>query len=129
MARVTVAYDEDCGACRWTADRLRRWDVAGHLAFVSIQRADDLLQSVPAARRLDAMHAITAAGRVFTGGAAIPVIARELPAGRPVAALAALWPAATDRVYRAVASRRTTIGRWLGQDACAVDPSRSSERG
>jgi predicted DCC family thiol-disulfide oxidoreductase YuxK len=128
MAEVTVAYDEDCGACRWTAEQLRRWDRAGRLAFVSIQRAENLLRQVPPARRLDAMHAITVDGRVFTGGAAIPVIARQLPAGVPVAWLASIWPGGTERVYRAVASRRTAIGRWLGQDACAVDPSRSSER-
>lgn len=125
MARVTVAYDEDCGACRWTAERLRRVDREGHLGFVSIQRAGDLLRDIPPQRRLDAMHAVTADGRIYTGGPAIPVIARELPAGTPVATLASLSPAITERVYRAVAARRTTIGKWLGQDACAVDPSRA----
>ncbi len=125
MANVTVVYDEDCGACRWTAERLRRWDRTERLAFVPIQRADDLLRAVPPARRLDAMHAVGTDGRVFTGGAAIPVIARELPAGVPIAWLAAIWPGGTERAYRAIASRRTQIGRWLGQDACAVDPSRS----
>jgi predicted DCC family thiol-disulfide oxidoreductase YuxK len=124
MANVTVAYDEDCGACRWTAERLRRWDRAGRLTFVPIQRADDLLRALPASRRLDAMHAVTADGRVFTGGAAIPVITRELPAGTPISWLATAWPGGTDRLYRAVASRRTLIGRWLGQESCAVDPSR-----
>jgi predicted DCC family thiol-disulfide oxidoreductase YuxK len=124
MANVTVAYDEDCGACRWTAERLRRLDRAGHLAFVAIQDADDLLRDVPAARRLDAMHAVTADGRVHTGGAAIPVMVGELPAGAPVAWVASLWPAGTERIYRAAARRRTTIGRWLGQQACAVDPGR-----
>ena len=46
MANVTIAYDEDCGACRWTAERLRRWDRAGRLAFVPIQDADDLLRGL-----------------------------------------------------------------------------------
>jgi predicted DCC family thiol-disulfide oxidoreductase YuxK len=127
MANVTVAYDEDCGACRWTAERLRRWDRAGRLSFVPIQTADDLLRALPAARRLDAMHAVTSEGRVFTGGAAIPVIARQLPGGVPITWLASVWPGGTDRLYRAVASRRARIGRWLGQDACAVDPSRSAD--
>jgi len=48
----------------------------------------------------------------------------ELPAGMPISWLAARWPEGTGRLYRAVASRRTQIGRWLGQDSCAVDPSR-----
>jgi predicted DCC family thiol-disulfide oxidoreductase YuxK len=128
MANVTVAYDEDCGACRWTADHLRRWDRRGRLAFVSIQQAGALLDPVPAAERLDAMHAISRDGAVFTGGAAIPVIARELPAAAPVAWLTARLPGVTERIYRAAAERRTRFGRWLGQDACAVDPSRADVR-
>jgi predicted DCC family thiol-disulfide oxidoreductase YuxK len=127
MANVTVAYDHDCGACRWTAERLRRLDRAGHLAFVPIQHADGMLQDVPQALRLGAMHAITADGRVYSAGSAIPVIVRQLPAGAPIAWLTSAWPAATQRVYLAAASRRTTIGRWLGQDACAVDPSRTRD--
>jgi predicted DCC family thiol-disulfide oxidoreductase YuxK len=125
MAEVTIAYDEDCGACRWTAEQLRRLDRTGRLAFVPIQRADDLLHTVPRGRRLDAMHAVTDDGRVFTGGAAVPVIARVLPAGVSLSWLASIWPAGTERLYRALASHRTQIGRWLGQDACAVDPSRA----
>lgn len=120
---MTVVYDEDCGACRWTAERLRRWDPAGNLAFESIQRAGDLLAAVPPEDRLDAMHAITRDGRVFTAGAAVPVIVRELPAGAPVGALAARLPGLTERLYRAAADHRTQIGHWLGQEACAVDPS------
>ncbi len=128
MAIVTVAYDEDCGACRWFADNLRKLDRSHNLNFVPIQRADRQLLPVPKEERLNAMHAITSDGRVYTGGAAVPVIARELPAGRILSAATDLSPALTDRVYRAAAARRTTIGRWLGADACAVDPSRKSDR-
>src|SRR5262245_1621931 len=127
MATVTVAYDEDCGACRWFADHLRQVDRAHALTFVPIQRADRLLRPVPEGERLDAMHAITSDGRVYTGGAAIPVIAAVLPAGRVLAAAASASPSLTERVYRAAAARRTTIGSWLGADACAVDPSRTHD--
>ena len=125
MATVTVAYDEDCGACRWTADHLRKLDRAHALAFVPIQQADALLAAIPEGERLGAMHAITADDRVYTGGAAIPVIAAVLPGGRLPAAMGRRWPGLTERIYRAVAARRTTIGGWLGQSACAVDPSRT----
>jgi predicted DCC family thiol-disulfide oxidoreductase YuxK len=124
MAIVTVAYDEDCGACRWLADTLRKVDRSHNLNFVPIQDADRQLLPVPKEERLDAMHAITSDGRVYTGGAAVPVILRELPAGRVLGAAVEASPALTDRAYRAAAARRTTIGRWLGADACAVDPSR-----
>src|SRR3954464_15985580 len=127
MAIVTVAYDEDCGACRWFADTVRKLDRSHALTFVPIQQAGRLLMPVPKEERLDAMHAITSDGRVYTGGAAIPVIAAVLPAGRLVAAGASVSPRLTDRVYRAAAARRTTIGRWLGADACAVDPGRTHD--
>ena len=127
MATVTVAYDEDCGACRWTADHLRKVDRTHVLAFVPIQLADALLAPIPAGERVDAMHAITTDGRVYTGGAAIPVIAASLPGGRLPAAVTRAWTGLTERAYRALAARRTTIGSWLGQDACAVDPSRAGD--
>ncbi len=127
MATVTVAYDEDCGACRWTADHLRKLDRANVLALVPIQQADVLLAATPAGERLDAMHAITADGRVYTGGAAVPIITAALPGGRLPAALTRAWPGLTERAYRVAAAHRTTIGRWLGQNACAVDPSRTGD--
>ena len=127
MATVTVAYDEDCGACRWFADHLRRLDRRHELAFVPIQQADELLAALPAEDRLDAMHVITTDGRVCTGGAALPVIAAVLPGGTLPAAVARRWPSLTGRMYRAAAARRTTIGRWLGQGACAIDPSRTAK--
>jgi predicted DCC family thiol-disulfide oxidoreductase YuxK len=128
MAIVTVAYDEDCGACRWFADNLRKLDVSHNLNFVPIQLADRQLLPVPKEERLSAMHAITSDGRVYTGGAAVPVIARELPGGAILSAVAGASPSLTDRVYRAAAARRTQIGRLLGADACAVDPSRLADR-
>jgi predicted DCC family thiol-disulfide oxidoreductase YuxK len=97
MAIVTVAYDEDCGACRWFADTLRKLDRSHNLNFVPIQRADRQLLPVPKEERLDAMHAITSDGRVYTGGAAVPVIVRELPAGRLLGAAAEVSPGLTDR--------------------------------
>lgn len=89
-----------------------------------IQASDDLLAAVPPARRLDAMHAVTSDGRVFTGGAAVPVILRVLPGGPPLAVLAETAPGVTDVVYRAIVARRVRIGALLGEDACAVDPGR-----
>jgi predicted DCC family thiol-disulfide oxidoreductase YuxK len=36
---LTLEYDEDCGFCRWSAERLRRWDRRGRLTFAPIQSA------------------------------------------------------------------------------------------
>ncbi len=37
-AVIAVLYDEDCGFCRWSADKLRAWDTRRRLTFAAIQR-------------------------------------------------------------------------------------------
>ena len=75
-AVITVLDDEDCGFCRWSADKLRAWDTQHRLAFAAIQsaRGAELLVAVPEAQRLDSMHAVTTDGRVWSGGQAVRVI-------------------------------------------------------
>jgi predicted DCC family thiol-disulfide oxidoreductase YuxK len=96
------------------------------MRFVAIQSEEGarLLASVPPGSRLDAMHAVTPDGRVWTGGDAVPRILEALPGGRPLAVPAAAAPGLTRLLYRAVAGRRDRLGALLGQQACAVDPSR-----
>jgi predicted DCC family thiol-disulfide oxidoreductase YuxK len=122
---ITVLYDDDCGFCRWSADRIRRVSRRRvQIVTIQSQRGQFLLREVPADRRLDSMHAVTADGRVWPAGAAVPWILRAVPGGRPLAALAARFPGATERLYRAIANRRESFGRLLGEEACEIDPAR-----
>jgi len=123
---VTVLYDDDCGFCRWSAERIRRLDAHGGLAFASIQspKGQELLRPVPSDLRLATMHAVSSDGRVWSGGEAVRVILGELPGGAATSAIAAAFPETIDRAYRFVARNREELGRRLGQDACSVDPSR-----
>ena len=122
---ITVLYDEDCGFCRWSADKLKAWDARRRLTFDAIQspRGAELLVAVPEAQRLDSMHAVTPDGRVWSGGRAVRVILAELPGGSILASIAGAFPGATDRTYRLVARHRERVGRMLGQRACSVDPA------
>jgi predicted DCC family thiol-disulfide oxidoreductase YuxK len=124
--RATLLYDDDCGFCRWFADRIRRWERAGALTFTSIQSGtgQELLRAVPPELRLATMHVVAADGRVWSGGEAARELLRVLPGGSLPAALAGAFPETTDRIYRLAVRHRTTFGRWLGEDACKVDPSR-----
>jgi len=124
---ITVLYDEDCGFCRWSADRLRAWDAQHRLTFAAIQgpRGAELLVAVPEAQRLGSMHAVVPDGRVWSGGQAIRVILAELPGGSVPASIAAAFPGATEATYRLVARHREGLGRMLGQRACSVDPTKS----
>ncbi|MGZ4132025.1 MAG: thiol-disulfide oxidoreductase DCC family protein [Actinomycetota bacterium] len=127
--RIVVLYDEDCGFCRWSTDHLRAWDRRHALRFAPIQSAkgQGLLAAIPQEARLDAMHAVTPDGRVWSAGAAVPVILRALPAGSPAAVVTEHVPSLTERAYRTVAARRTRLGALLGRDACAVEPSRAGD--
>jgi predicted DCC family thiol-disulfide oxidoreductase YuxK len=121
---VIVLYDDDCGFCRWSAERIRRLDAREALAFAPIQGevGMELLAAVPPGLRLASMHAVTPDGRVWSGGEAVRVILAELPAGVVTSAVASMFPELTDRVYRSLARNRERFGRMLGEAACDVRP-------
>jgi predicted DCC family thiol-disulfide oxidoreductase YuxK len=127
VARTLVLFDEDCGFCRWSADRLRAWDRADALAFRSIQAAerDGALEALERDARYASWHVVTPDGRLWSGGDAVPPLMRRLPGGGPIAAIASVAPGTTDRLYRFVARHRGRFGAALGQRACAVDPART----
>ncbi|HEX6401289.1 MAG TPA: DCC1-like thiol-disulfide oxidoreductase family protein [Actinomycetota bacterium] len=128
--RSVIFFDEDCGFCRWSLERLLRWDRHGRLRAASIQgdEGDRALADLSEEQRLASWHLVTPSGRRYSGGAAAAPLARLLPAGVPVAFFADAFPKTTDRLYRWVADHRDAFGRRLGGQACSVDPSRRSER-
>lgn len=125
-----MLYDEDCGFCRWSLARLLRWDRRGRLRAVPIQgeEGDLLLADLSERDRLASWHLVTPGGRRYSGAAATGPLARLLPAGAPVAFLAETFPRSTDRLYRWVARNRDTLGRRLGEQVCAIDPSERNGR-
>lgn len=129
MGRATVLYDDDCGFCRFSAERLRAWDRRNRLAFATIQgtEGDRWLGDLEPAVRAASWHLVTPDGRVWSAGAAIPELLRRLPAGTSLAVVFGTFPGTTDRLYAWLARHRTRFGTMLGRDACAVDPSRRRE--
>ena len=123
---VVLLYDEDCGFCRWSADKVRRWDRDERVRIVPIQsrEGDALLGHLDRPARLASAHVVARDGTVHSAGALAEPLLRELPGGRPLAAIAHTFPRTTDRLYRLIARNRVRIGGWLGEDACRVDPSR-----
>jgi len=118
-----VLYDEDCGFCRWSLDKVLAWDRARRLRPVAIQseEGERLLGSLDPETRLDSWHLVTAEGTLYSAGAAAEPLARLLPAGRPLAALFHAFPALTERGYAYVARHRNRSARLLRVDAkCAM---------
>jgi predicted DCC family thiol-disulfide oxidoreductase YuxK len=130
MTRAILLYDSDCGFCRWSVDKVLAWDRAGRIKSMELQdaEAESLLGSMEEDVKMSSWHLVTPDGRVYSAGAAAPPLLRLLPGGRPLALLLAAFPRVTDRAYRAVAGRRDTFGRLVGQTACEVDPRRRNRR-
>ncbi len=116
-----VLYDEDCGFCKWSLNKLLAWDRDASIRPVAIQsdEGERLLNTagVPAAAHLDSWHVVLPDGELRSAGAAAAPLVSELPAGQPLAALFKALPRATDRTYRFVAGHRDWFARRLGIDA------------
>jgi predicted DCC family thiol-disulfide oxidoreductase YuxK len=127
---VTVLYDLDCGFCRWSIGRLLAWDRAGRLRPLAIQSAEGqrLLADLTPQARLATAHAIDGAGRRTSGGDALAPIAAVLPGGAPLAALGRRAPALARAGYRAVAGRRSVLGRLISEAAKARADERIAAR-
>jgi predicted DCC family thiol-disulfide oxidoreductase YuxK len=128
MERWTILYDEDCGFCRWSVDRLLRLDGGRRLRATPIRGVEGhaMLTGLPVEERLASWHLRSPSREVVSAGAAVAPLLRLLPGGRPFARIAARFPRLTERVYGWVARHRTAFGRLLGAKACDVDPARSS---
>lgn len=118
-----VLYDEDCGFCKWSLNKVLAWDRRRRLQPVAIQSDEGqrLLAAVPEAERLDSAHLVLPSGEVRSAGAAAAPLVRLLPGGRPLALAFRAFPRITERVYRYVANHRTGFARLVGVDAsCQV---------
>lgn len=120
---ATLLYDEDCGFCKWSLDKILAWDRSRNLRPLPIQSEEGqrLLAGVPEEKRLDSFHLVDPSGTVRSAGAAGPWLLDLLPGGKPLAATTRALPGVTERVYRAVANNRDHLARLLRIDAsCQV---------
>ncbi len=117
--RAVVLYDDDCGFCKWSLDKILAWDRRRALRPVAIQSEEGahLLASVPKTEWFESWHLALPSGDVRSAGAAAAPMASMLPGGRPLAFLFRTFPRITDRAYRYVAGHRDRFARLVGVDA------------
>jgi predicted DCC family thiol-disulfide oxidoreductase YuxK len=117
--RWAVLYDADCGFCKWLLSALLRWDRAGRLHPIALQRseADNLLQELTPAERMASWHLLAPTGERRSAGAAVAPLLRLLPAGRLPAAAFARFPKLTDRGYRWGAEHRSQLSKLVPSSA------------
>ena len=108
LTPLTVLYDGECPFCRWTANRLRRWDRDRQLRLRPFQAIHDqpVLANLLRGRDLGrSVHVVDSAGRYADDGDAFLSIVSVLPSGRPVAEFVAgveLWRLVVRLAYRVV---------------------------
>ena len=122
-AQAIVLYDEDCGFCKWSLDKILIWDRHQRLRPVPIQseEGERLLADVPRELWLESWHLVEPSGEVRSAGDAAAPLVSLLPGGRPLAFLFRTFPGITDRAYSLIAVNRDRIARALRIDAsCQV---------
>ena len=117
--RWAVLYDADCGFCKWLLSALLRWDRAGRLHPIALQRseADNLLQELTPAERMASWHLVAPTGERRSAGAAVAPLLRLLPAGRLPAAAFERFPKLTERGYRCGAEHRSQLSKLVPSSA------------
>ena len=114
-----VLYDDDCGFCKWLLALLLRWDGAGRLRPLALQRteADELLAELTPEQRMASWHLISPAGERRSAGAALAPLLRTLPAGQLPAAGLARVPGLAECGYLLVAEHRSGLSRFVPSSA------------
>jgi predicted DCC family thiol-disulfide oxidoreductase YuxK len=117
-SQAVILYDEDCGFCKWSLDKILAWDHSRRLRPIAIQsdEGERLLAAVEPAARLDSWHLVSD-GELFSAGAAAAPLARILAGGRPLAAVLSAFPRLTEIAYRYVARHRSRWARLLRIDS------------
>ncbi|MDX6609419.1 MAG: DCC1-like thiol-disulfide oxidoreductase [Solirubrobacterales bacterium] len=117
---MKVLYDGACGFCKVCVALLLRWDRSRRLYPLAIQDPEGqrLLAPIPEPERLRSAHVITAGGEILSGAEGAPALLRQLPAGRPLAALLAIAMPLTKLTYRLVTAARPAIGSILPAAWC-----------
>jgi predicted DCC family thiol-disulfide oxidoreductase YuxK len=126
MEGASILYDSDCGFCRWSMAQVLRLDRRGRLRPVALQdpEADVLLPGMSQEQRMASWHLVDDGGRVHSGGDAFAPLLRLIPGGGPFARALDALPWLGPAAYRAVAGRRS----WLGRLIPAASSARARRR-
>ncbi len=111
---VTLYYDGSCRLCSGEMRNLRARDTSGRLAFVDCSPEDFCGGPAPRAALRTTIHAVDAAGRVYTGIESFRVA--HAAVGLPIVSALLGLPGishAAARAYPLLARHRRRLPAWL----------------
>lgn len=128
-ATHVLLYDDHCPLCQFQMKVLTWMDWFNVLSLlpVSNPKAAQMAPGVARADLLEAIHCVTASGRIHRGARALRFVGMRMLPTLPMALFlwipGVIWIA--ERVYMWVSRNRHLLSRWFGcKDACAVMPTR-----
>ncbi len=115
MTTWRLVYDHQCDVCRVIAAAVLVADRRERLVPLALgdSRTALALAALPPVMWDRSWHLVAPDGRVFSAGAAVPVLCRLLPGFGGLARLCGAAPDVTERVYAWLVRHRTGIGRIL----------------
>src|SRR5438477_13155211 len=92
-AQSVLLYDEDCGFCRWSLDKILAWDRGKRVRPVAIQSEEGsrLLAPIASDTRLDSWHLVREDEQLFSAAAAAEPLEHLLTGGRTLDAVTAAY--------------------------------------
>lgn len=133
MTRHLVLYDNECPLCVFQMRMLSWLDWRNVLSLIPL--SDPKAQeAAPQLRRedlIEALHCVTAEGKIHRGARCLRFIGMRLPLFIPVALF--LWIPGViqiaEVVYKLVSRNRHLLSRLFGcKDACSILPARQREQ-
>ena len=129
VKRHLVLYDDECPLCTFQMRLLTWLDWFNVLAAVPISdaRAQAVAPQLTREQLLEAIHCVTAGGKMYRGARCIRFLGMRLPLLAPVALV--LWIPGViqvaEVVYQWVSRHRLLLSRLFGcKGACALLPER-----
>ncbi|MEA2405319.1 MAG: DCC1-like thiol-disulfide oxidoreductase [Thermoleophilaceae bacterium] len=125
-----VLYDADCGFCLWALAKVLAWDRQCRLRPLALQdpAAGALLGAIDEERGMESWHLAAPDGELRSAGGALAPLLRLLPGGAALAPALERSPRLADRLYFAVAGRRSALGKLVSAAARARAKARVEKR-
>lgn len=127
-----LLFDGDCPMCTFQMRVLTWLDWFNVVSLVPIAdpRAQAVAPTLTREHLLEAVHCVTAEGRIHRGARCIRFVGMRMPLLVPVALVlwipGVIWVA--ERIYMWVSRNRHLLSRLFGcKDACAILPARKRE--
>jgi predicted DCC family thiol-disulfide oxidoreductase YuxK len=129
----TVLYDDECPLCTFQMRLLSwlDWFNSVTLLPLSNPRAREIAPNLTRENLLEAIHCVTAEGRIYRGARCLRFVGMRMPLLIPMSLVlwipGVIWVA--EKIYMWISRNRHLLSKVFGcKEACAIMPARKREK-